>query len=487
METSESSVPEIQDIEMDIGDEEYDCGYAMDLGAESPSPSIRSISGSPGIGSRSPSSLFLSSSGSTSASSLSAPNQDSEARLSDSIMRKPGGAGAVYKREVEGPAEADDRLMREWAVAAGIASVEVPPASPSKERRSRGPSVSAAYPPVTGVKSVSRRSSKSAQWDESDRDCGICFEYAVRPARTVCCGKVFCQEHLEDWLSGPNASNLCPNCDAECSLARDVLSLTAPKLAAVKPRPTKSSTGERRSSGSANTSIRRVVPSSSSGSGHGLDQSSVSKSSSSSFEPLSPPPSDPTSPDTTTSNPIPSSSDTPTPTKPKTLSIAPQQTLLSPPPRSRSRTPGQMSPSLSMQQQYERLLAQEHRPSSPLSTNLPIVNPFDSAMPEGGSKDILGGVESLGIRRGVKGEVAPGATKEQFQFPSGQKLNDGLGDATDTDTDSEKGYGGKEAGMWNVGKGGKKRVARTDAEYAHAVKHAASLIGCLVVLYLVVR
>lgn len=187
---------------MEIEDEEYDCGFAMDLGAESPSPSMRSISGSPGLGSRSSSSSFLSSSGSTSASSLSLPASlpDQASVLPESMSRKPEGAGAVYKREVEDPSEADDRLTREWAVAAGVASI---PVSPSIGRRSRGTSVSAAYPPATGVKSISRRSSRSSRWDETDRDCGICFEYAVRLARTACCGKVFCQEHLEDVCASP--------------------------------------------------------------------------------------------------------------------------------------------------------------------------------------------------------------------------------------------------------------------------------------------
>ncbi|TEB27757.1 hypothetical protein FA13DRAFT_855737 [Coprinellus micaceus] len=190
MESSESlPPPEDKDVEMNIGDDEYDCGYAMDLGAESPSPSI---GGTPGLGSRSSSSSLFAPSIS---SSSSISSQD--AWLAESITRKPGGAGAVYKREVECQEEADDRLTREWAVAAGIASVAVEPMLAGK--RSRGPSVSAAYPPVTGSTQVSRRSSRSApQWDETDRDCGICFEYAVRPARTVCCGKLFCQEHLED-------------------------------------------------------------------------------------------------------------------------------------------------------------------------------------------------------------------------------------------------------------------------------------------------
>ncbi|KAF9267057.1 hypothetical protein L218DRAFT_856679 [Marasmius fiardii PR-910] len=31
-----------------------------------------------------------------------------------------------------------------------------------------------------------------------DKDCGICFEAAVSPARTLCCGKLFCTDHIMD-------------------------------------------------------------------------------------------------------------------------------------------------------------------------------------------------------------------------------------------------------------------------------------------------
>ncbi|KAF5317831.1 hypothetical protein D9619_012633 [Psilocybe cf. subviscida] len=64
--------------------------------------------------------------------------------------------------------------------------------------------------------------------DSVDRDCGICFEYAVMPCRTLCCGKLFCTEHLRDWLHGPNAEGLCPNCENPCSLQGGTLSLAPP-------------------------------------------------------------------------------------------------------------------------------------------------------------------------------------------------------------------------------------------------------------------
>lgn len=71
------------------------------------------------------------------------------------------------------------------------------------------------------------------------------FEYAVVPCRTLCCGRIFCTEHLSDvrlswlyvgllstcsfqflqWLHGPNAEGRCPNCENACSLEGGTLSL----------------------------------------------------------------------------------------------------------------------------------------------------------------------------------------------------------------------------------------------------------------------
>ena len=77
------------------------------------------------------------------------------------------------------------------------------------------------------------------------------FEYAVVPCRTLCCGKIFCTEHLADvriallhafhtflnprcfalqWLHGPNAEGRCPNCENACSLEGSTLSLATPSL-----------------------------------------------------------------------------------------------------------------------------------------------------------------------------------------------------------------------------------------------------------------
>ncbi|KAL1690304.1 hypothetical protein GGG16DRAFT_125796 [Schizophyllum commune] len=58
-----------------------------------------------------------------------------------------------------------------------------------------------------------------------DTDCGICFEDATMPCRTLCCGSTFCVQHIADWLHGDDADSRCPSCGAVCavstSLARD--------------------------------------------------------------------------------------------------------------------------------------------------------------------------------------------------------------------------------------------------------------------------
>lgn len=45
-----------------------------------------------------------------------------------------------------------------------------------------------------------------------DRDCAICFESAVHPHRTLCCGTLFCLEHISDWME---RDTHCPTCRVE--------------------------------------------------------------------------------------------------------------------------------------------------------------------------------------------------------------------------------------------------------------------------------
>ncbi|KAJ7445058.1 hypothetical protein FB451DRAFT_69431 [Mycena latifolia] len=58
------------------------------------------------------------------------------------------------------------------------------------------------------------RSGLSVPKKEAERDCGICFELAVAPVRTLCCSHLFCAEHIAAWLHGPRSDGLCPSCRA---------------------------------------------------------------------------------------------------------------------------------------------------------------------------------------------------------------------------------------------------------------------------------
>ncbi|KAF8644366.1 hypothetical protein AX16_005929 [Volvariella volvacea WC 439] len=75
-----------------------------------------------------------------------------------------------------------------------------------------------------------QRKSLGARRTVADRDCGICFEVAVSPTRVLCCGKLFCGEHISDWLSGSASNGRCPCCEAPCSLERNTMSLAPPTL-----------------------------------------------------------------------------------------------------------------------------------------------------------------------------------------------------------------------------------------------------------------
>jgi len=55
-----------------------------------------------------------------------------------------------------------------------------------------------------------------------DRDCGICFEVAITPCRMVCCGNVFCLNHISDWLYGSSSDGRCPSCKEMCTFVQEV-------------------------------------------------------------------------------------------------------------------------------------------------------------------------------------------------------------------------------------------------------------------------
>ncbi|KAJ7133170.1 hypothetical protein C8R44DRAFT_849392 [Mycena epipterygia] len=54
---------------------------------------------------------------------------------------------------------------------------------------------------------------------EAERSCGICFDPASSPVRTLCCAHLFCADHIAQWLLGPAADGRCPACRTSCSFA----------------------------------------------------------------------------------------------------------------------------------------------------------------------------------------------------------------------------------------------------------------------------
>ncbi|KAH6888837.1 hypothetical protein BKA70DRAFT_58425 [Coprinopsis sp. MPI-PUGE-AT-0042] len=89
------------------------------------------------------------------------------------------------------------------------------PGSVTAEHRSSNEGGSNMSMPSSKLGPSARRNSLTSKKREADRDCGICLENAVKPCRARCCGKMFCSDHLNDWLG---TSEHCPNCNAPLTL-----------------------------------------------------------------------------------------------------------------------------------------------------------------------------------------------------------------------------------------------------------------------------
>ncbi|KAJ7110530.1 hypothetical protein C8R44DRAFT_800186 [Mycena epipterygia] len=74
-------------------------------------------------------------------------------------------------------------------------------------------------PTSSYLKRPLRRPPRREREKETERYCGICFEPATSPVRTLCCAHLFCAEHITQWLLGPAADGRCPGCRALCSFA----------------------------------------------------------------------------------------------------------------------------------------------------------------------------------------------------------------------------------------------------------------------------
>ncbi|TRM64123.1 hypothetical protein BD626DRAFT_493853 [Schizophyllum amplum] len=81
-----------------------------------------------------------------------------------------------------------------------------------------------------------------------ETDCGICFEDATMPCRTLCCGALFCMDHIAEWLHGDESESRCPSCGAICSLSTSLarepgLHLPIPQPPPPYPTPLPPSSG----------------------------------------------------------------------------------------------------------------------------------------------------------------------------------------------------------------------------------------------------
>ncbi|KAF8887103.1 hypothetical protein BD779DRAFT_1528158 [Infundibulicybe gibba] len=111
----------------------------------------------------------------------------------------------------------------EYALNLGVESPASVSPSPSSQDIPRDPWTTK---PTTKRKSRDLKRSTGV-----DRDCGICFELAVSPCRTKCCGALFCAQHIAEWLSGAASDGCCPACASPCALdTQHMLSLAPPKL-----------------------------------------------------------------------------------------------------------------------------------------------------------------------------------------------------------------------------------------------------------------
>ncbi|KAJ7133149.1 hypothetical protein C8R44DRAFT_730344 [Mycena epipterygia] len=95
-------------------------------------------------------------------------------------------------------------------LSSGLAESACPTPTPSLIKRR-------SHPPSPSTSNLRRRSTQRDR--EAERDCGICFEPASSPVRTLCCAHLFCAEHIAQWLLGPDADARCPACRAACSFA----------------------------------------------------------------------------------------------------------------------------------------------------------------------------------------------------------------------------------------------------------------------------
>ncbi|KAH6888847.1 hypothetical protein BKA70DRAFT_58802 [Coprinopsis sp. MPI-PUGE-AT-0042] len=156
-------------------------------------------------------------------------------------------------------------LGTETPLSGSISPYPFPPSrgSVTAEHRSHNEGGSNMSMPSSKLGPSARRNSLTSKKREADRDCGICLENAVKPCRARCCGKMFCSDHLNDWLG---TSEHCPNCNAPLTLGGDNTIMLSSPLNSERSSETPKRATPRRGSQtpSASQSAPRITTSSSS-------------------------------------------------------------------------------------------------------------------------------------------------------------------------------------------------------------------------------
>ncbi|KAJ7804182.1 hypothetical protein B0H14DRAFT_1624718 [Mycena olivaceomarginata] len=117
--------------------------------------------------------------------------------LSPSLTALSDSSVSLPENIVDDPPAASPIRTRSWR-----------PVGVEREQKAR----STAYDAAGNLKVAARARKADA------RDCGICEEPAVSPVKTLCCGALFCRQHIDDWIYAPAADGCCPACKARCVL-----------------------------------------------------------------------------------------------------------------------------------------------------------------------------------------------------------------------------------------------------------------------------
>jgi len=174
-------------------------------------------------------------------SSLSTPSSPSSTLHRLPRLRSRQRLTSLERITEEGQAEADVPVVERELLSSNIKRLRRSPSTPTLDRVKDQWEQSGTANGGTQAK----RNWKPLSWNgrrgivvgkEMKDSCGICFETAVKPNKTRCCGQLFCFQHLSDWLSAPESDGRCPTCRVTCSLEADTICLHPPtKIFTTRP------------------------------------------------------------------------------------------------------------------------------------------------------------------------------------------------------------------------------------------------------------